>query len=555
MNLGLGLGAGLTAPSVRFPVPNSARQIGLYRTSSDSYSVWRHLGRQFWSQHVVSRDSSGVPLNWRETILRQVYCYRAAQESGIIYTGGWATDNANSAVGSAALNTYIGGRARQAIAAGDYAEITFTGGGDIFVIYVGRTSGNYVNVLLDGAQTYLTLEEDGAGNKFFDSYSASDLAYKTKVLVASGVPEGEHTLRLTVSATKNASSSGNRFMFNAVAWNGDSTGPWLDEATSPEWQSGESVYANQERKYGANYYYATSTGTTGATPPTHTSGTVSDGSVSWTYRASSYSLVSSQIQATGSQLEYAYRFKPTGATAFEDVGGSLHGNEAQASQTITVDGVDPTLSDGEWAQGDGVVIAEVIEATHSETGATVIVDTSLTRTFRVPYVTVEHNHTFNVACEVGWFYGAMWPLLHYHGGTGQKYALDRLYSLSEGVTRCADYYGNSDAETPGAADYAIFGWGRCFQPDGVGGVPTSQSAPNGFALWCEVTPETVGYHQGMSATRTNKDMNTSGADVSAGGASSMVSKMYFSRFGADNPQAVGAATTLNCSARYGLIIE
>ncbi len=41
--------------------------------------------------------------------------------------------------------------------------------------------------------------------------------------------------------------------------------------------------------YNGNYYTSTNTGTTGATPPTHTSGSASDGTVDWQYYAGSYS--------------------------------------------------------------------------------------------------------------------------------------------------------------------------------------------------------------------------------------------------------------------------
>lgn len=51
------------------------------------------------------------------------------------------------------------------------------------------------------------------------------------------------------------------------------------------WSSGVSVAANDYYYYGLNVYLSTGAGTTGATPPTHTSGTVSDGGVSWTYLA------------------------------------------------------------------------------------------------------------------------------------------------------------------------------------------------------------------------------------------------------------------------------
>lgn len=50
------------------------------------------------------------------------------------------------------------------------------------------------------------------------------------------------------------------------------------------WESGVAASSGVTYCYtGAYYYVAASTGTTGATMPTHTSGTVSDGGVDWTY--------------------------------------------------------------------------------------------------------------------------------------------------------------------------------------------------------------------------------------------------------------------------------
>lgn len=49
------------------------------------------------------------------------------------------------------------------------------------------------------------------------------------------------------------------------------------------WASGVAVNKNDQRYYGLYLYQAATAGTTGATPPTHTSGTVSDGGVSWIY--------------------------------------------------------------------------------------------------------------------------------------------------------------------------------------------------------------------------------------------------------------------------------
>lgn len=49
------------------------------------------------------------------------------------------------------------------------------------------------------------------------------------------------------------------------------------------WTAGLVVTASSYIYYGLNIYQAAGAGTTGATPPTHTSGSVSDGGVTWTY--------------------------------------------------------------------------------------------------------------------------------------------------------------------------------------------------------------------------------------------------------------------------------
>ena len=49
------------------------------------------------------------------------------------------------------------------------------------------------------------------------------------------------------------------------------------------WATGVVYAANAYTFYNGNYYQTTAGGTTGATPPTHTSGSVSDGDVTWTY--------------------------------------------------------------------------------------------------------------------------------------------------------------------------------------------------------------------------------------------------------------------------------
>jgi len=75
---------------------------------------------------------------------------------------------------------------------------------------------------------------------------------------------------------------------NYWQWQLRSLAPWVSVNGQYErWITSESVSSGDYRVNGNSHYVAASTGTTGATAPTHTSGTVSDGGVDWTYLDSS----------------------------------------------------------------------------------------------------------------------------------------------------------------------------------------------------------------------------------------------------------------------------
>jgi hypothetical protein len=544
------------AGAMNLPTPQTAKKFGVYKVDANNFYVWRPLGGQFWQRSLLTRTTTGIPFNWSETYLKQVLGWICAQDSGVAYTGDWSVDTGLTDLKSADPAVYISGRARQSPTPGDYVEITYTGGGDLYVVFVGRDSGNYVNVLLDGGTDYLVLPDDGGGNRYFDSYTATDLSYKQIVKIASGVPTGSHTVRLTHSASDNpASSATDRFIFNALAFDTVDVGPWTPQSDPPTWTNGEAVLQYQVRKYNGRYYYATAAGTTGATPPTHSSGTVSDGAVSWTQRDSSgYELTDHRIHAAGSQLEYAYEIKPTGASSYNDVGGAVHGNETQTSYELLVDGVAVNLPSSTWAIGETVTMNEVLEVTHSQTGAAVVVNTKLSRRFARDCVTISHEHTLNTQTIFGYFYAAMWPLLHY-SSTGAKYGVQRLYSPGDGWRECSDYYGVNNPFVGRTKDLVMIAEGDAFQPDGVAGVPTAVDPAYKFVAWVKVTPESVKSYQDARRIYASKAMNTSGADVSSGGYSSMTSKMYFERYSNAVPITEASGTIIRCSAQYGLTVE
>jgi hypothetical protein len=85
---------------------------------------------------------------------------------------------------------------------------------------------------------------------------------------------------LLISPTPSAAQDGDIIIFEYIA----------DRCVKPRTWTASTLYAaNTYTFYNANYYTTTAGGTTGATPPTHTSGTVSDGGVSWTFYNGAYS--------------------------------------------------------------------------------------------------------------------------------------------------------------------------------------------------------------------------------------------------------------------------
>jgi hypothetical protein len=84
---------------------------------------------------------------------------------------------------------------------------------------------------------------------------------------------------LLISPTPGANNNGNIIIFEYIA----------DRCVKPQtWASGVLYAANTYTFYNGNYYTTTAGGTTGNTAPTHTSGSASDGGVTWTYYSGPY---------------------------------------------------------------------------------------------------------------------------------------------------------------------------------------------------------------------------------------------------------------------------
>ena len=80
--------------------------------------------------------------------------------------------------------------------------------------------------------------------------------------------------QLLIYPTPSATNNGNILIFEYIA----------DRSVRPQqWEQGQVYAANTYTFNNGNYYFTTAGGTTGATAPTHTSGSVSDGGVTWDY--------------------------------------------------------------------------------------------------------------------------------------------------------------------------------------------------------------------------------------------------------------------------------
>lgn len=84
---------------------------------------------------------------------------------------------------------------------------------------------------------------------------------------------------LLISPTPTAAQNGNIIIFEYIA----------DRSVRPAtWATGTAYSSGAYTFYNGNYYTTTVGGTSGATPPTHTSGSASDGGVTWTYYSGAY---------------------------------------------------------------------------------------------------------------------------------------------------------------------------------------------------------------------------------------------------------------------------
>ncbi len=124
-----------------------------------------------------------------------------------------------------------------------------------------------------------------------------------------------------------------------------SLAPWSAiNGAYEEWAAGQTISgAGVYRWYGSSHYVSTGAGTTGATPPTHTTGTVSDGTVSWTWVDSIDRTVYSVDEygrwligaGVGGDATFSHRVSPTDPEGAYRFSGMARGTSKTAQLRLT----------------------------------------------------------------------------------------------------------------------------------------------------------------------------------------------------------------------------
>ena len=126
--------------------------------------------------------------------------------------GAWALTTRDQASGGLVLS---GKRA------GDSLTINFVGT-DISLAVLKDAESGIASITIDGKEAN-RLPHDQQGRSYLDLYSAEPL-WQNRVLVASGLPNAKHTLRLAVSSTGNPAATGSNITVDGFAIQSDGEG-------------------------------------------------------------------------------------------------------------------------------------------------------------------------------------------------------------------------------------------------------------------------------------------------------------------------------------------
>jgi len=510
----------------------------------NTYNVMRHLQDNCWLEQTLSNSgtlASGIytPFKITSQIVKKLFGFQSSRAA--VKVGTWTEYNTTDSA------PYVGHTSYVSFVNGNTMTFTASFAGVPILSFTGAADGGIASVTVDGGTPVLVDMYSAGGNVFKREQALSD----------SPLVFGTHTIVVTVTNTKNAASSGYRCWVAALKTQDNAILPNSPLIPVSAWKSGKVYGAYSECVSSSGRYYVTvAGGTSGATEPTHVTGTVSDGAVSWVVLTeTSYRAEDFRIQATGSELEYAYTIKPTGETVAQDVGGNLHGNE-YLTELPTVKVAFATVTDAELDTkiylADSVEITQNITQYYGTYGAghyTIAANKQVHRFFGAA-TDIYYKLTWAVSGNAGFFYTAMWPFLAYDGQYARK-QFKRMYTPQFDVD-LADYSGVAGNPIVGLKkDYIMCAEGRAFQPSGAAGVPISGDGQGGVTIALRITASSV---NGYVNADKNAGIATNGNTGHYTGYSSWLAKMYFQLYKDNQITPIFANDVIECTNRYYVVL-
>jgi hypothetical protein len=393
-------------PLAAFFRSGGGEHVALGRGYNDGIAIWSELSPGFAACLMLDNDDPSLRMSWRETLvaeLRNVY-----PVGRFALTGSWGQMQSS---GSGRSGSYTGNRAVSTGSASARADVTVSRDApyDLWVHYTGRTSGGYVKVEIDGAQSLVNEITDpaGLGFKAFSAYSATDLNRRLTMKVASGLT-GSHDV--SVSFGGNASPGGNAIMVEAVSITADLADPQI---LPPLWQPNTAYEMGDEVQMGGLFYAARANGVSGVDGPVHASGIASDGALDWRvdFRPTYPEFVALDY---ASEREYALRFAVGGAAT--EVGGQTHGNDQLVQRDVLLDGIQwvPVTTGIGLSVGQHATLQE--DTVWQSQSGVHVANCTLERAISAG--AIEHATRANWVgpdAMVEWFYVGMLPMVHWDG--------------------------------------------------------------------------------------------------------------------------------------------
>ena len=425
-------------PLADFFRPNGGTSVAIAAGLNGGLSLWSEVGPRHAACLLLDNTDPATRLSWRETLiaeLRNVYPIGA-----FTLTGSWSQLQSS---GSGLGGSYTGNRAVSTSATTATAEVTVSRAAtyDLWVHFTGRTSGGYMRVDIDGAQT-LVNEIDtpaGLGFKAFTTYTPTDLQRRQTIKVASGLT-GTHTVALRLGGA--AVPGGNAIIPEAVSTSATLADPHI---LPPLWQPGTTYEMGDEVQFGGTFYAARGNGPSGTLGPLHTSGIATDGALDWRadFRPTYPEFVAIDY---ASEREYALRFAV--AAADSEVGGQTHGNERLDARTILLDGAPWSAKTTGNGLSLGQTLAIVEETTWQTQAGSDVADCRLTR--QVMPAGINHDVRVTMTgpqADLEWFYAGMLPLVHWDAESGTT-VFDQLDAPETTQVNFTDYTGTNPPNIP-----------------------------------------------------------------------------------------------------------